>query len=119
MKKILMIDDAKEASWIEKKWDEESPINYTESEVEIARTPEIGMQLLKEKDRWDLLLLDHDLGSKTTGYNILCWLEENPEYCPKNIKLITFNPSAGLKMELALQKMEERGITKYLGWQRR
>lgn len=119
MKKVLMIDDQKAPSWIEKpQRDCEDVETFTDEEVEIARTPERGFELLKEKGRWDLLLLDHDLGSDTTGYHILCWLEENPEYCPKEVKLITFNPSAGLKMDMCLKKMEERGNTKYLGWQR-
>jgi hypothetical protein len=46
----------------------------------VPRTFSEGIQALREGP-WDLLFLDHDLGDpnpRHTGYDILCWLEENP-----------------------------------------
>ena len=48
----------------------------------IARTYDEGIKALTEES-WDILLLDHDLGCfdengrEWTGYDILCFLEEN------------------------------------------
>jgi hypothetical protein len=82
----------------------------------IARTFERGIEMLKQK-RWDLLLLDHDLGclnnkgdcpppnkpcmkwkpdcESKTGYDIMLWLDENREHLPKEIRCISWNPVGG------------------------
>lgn len=113
--RILMIDDQKQPNFFYK-FGESGDEKYQEADVVIARTYKDGMKLLQEQ-KWDLVLLDHDLGGAQTGYDIVNWLEANPEKCPAKVGLITFNTSAGFKMEQALLKMEERGVTKYVGWQ--
>lgn len=60
----------------------------------VARTFDEGLQALQDYEV-SLLYLDHDLGSldvKETGYDIVCWLEQNPEYWPQEIIVITANP---------------------------
>ncbi len=49
----------------------------------IARTYDEGIRELTYNGPWDLLLLDHDLASfvngiEKTGYDVMCFLEENP-----------------------------------------
>ena len=90
-KKILLIDDTRNLSEI------------------IARTYDSGIFLL-QLYKWDLLLLDHDLGcfkdgKEYTGYDILCWLEEHPEHLPKEIKLVTKNPVGKKRMEQVIKKL--------------
>lgn len=59
------------------------------------------------------LSLDHDLGvDYENGYDVLLWVEEqvftNPEFPLPNIKIHTANPSARIKMELALKRILKR-----------
>jgi hypothetical protein len=63
------------------------------------------------------LSLDHDLGDPKvvgTGYDVLTWIEEriallnDAAFVPKNISLHTANPSARIKMELALKSIQRR-----------
>ena len=66
----------------------------------VARTFDDGIVALKEQ-KWDILYLDHDLGDSDpakTGYDILNWLEANPEYLPVEIFLVTQNPVGREKM---------------------
>jgi len=55
--------------------------------------------------------LDHDLGNDGvgTGYDVICALEilaqQEPFFVPPIIKIHTANPSARVKMELALQSI--------------
>lgn len=56
------------------------------------------------------LSLDHDLGvDYENGYDVLLWIEEqvftNPGFVLPNIKIHTANPSARIKMELALKRI--------------
>lgn len=74
----------------------------------IARTFDKGIEALHVLGPWDVLLLDHDLGDpdpKKTGYDILCWLEENPEFTPKNILLVTQNPVGREKMQPLVDRL--------------
>jgi hypothetical protein len=58
----------------------------------------------------DVISLDHDLGDAPgvgTGYEVLCWIEEqihtNPEFVPpKEIRIHTANPSARKKMTIGV-----------------
>jgi len=76
----------------------------------IARTYDSGIFLLT-LCKWDLLLLDHDLGCydengrEMTGYDILCWLEKYPALAPKEIKLVTDNASVINKMKQAIHSI--------------
>lgn len=74
-----------------------------------CKTYSEGIEALKS-ERWDIVYLDHDLGfyldgDERTGYDILCWLEQHPEYLPKEIIIVTMNPSGKERMELALKKL--------------
>lgn len=63
------------------------------------------------------LSLDHDLGDPKvvgTGYDVLTWLEEqvaligDAHFVPQVINIHTANPSARIKMELALKNIRRR-----------
>ena len=102
---VLLIDDERTVEFIEK--------TYGLVPSRIARTFSEGIQALKES-RWDILLLDHDLacydeeGNELTGYKVLLFLEENPEFMPKQVKIITSNASARIKINLALEAIKKR-----------
>lgn len=75
----------------------------------VARSYFEGILML-QSEPFGLLLLDHDLGDyyngkEYTGYDILCWLEQNQQYLPEEIVLVTDNPSARKKMQLVIDKM--------------
>jgi len=64
---------------------------------------------LLEKEEWDWLFLDHDLGGEimvpsesNTGYAVAVWLEEHPERKPQHIILHSMNPVGREKMQRAL-----------------
>lgn len=81
----------------------------------LARTYHDGIRALKFYPKWDELYLDHDLGAvqtqftesgrELTGYDVLCFLEENPEYLPKEIILVTSNPVGREKMQKLIEKL--------------
>jgi hypothetical protein len=82
----------------------------------LARTYVDGIAALTHLGPWDELYLDHDLnairgclhpttGREMTGYDVVCFLEENPQLRPKIVKLVTSNPSGRIKMVAALKKM--------------
>lgn len=61
----------------------------------------------------DILSLDHDLGifvdeKEETGYDVLCWLEQNLVYMPNEVLIHTANPVARRRMELVLSAIERR-----------
>ena len=70
----------------------------------------------------DIISLDHDLGDDFehgTGYNVICWIEEqihvNNEFIPPNdIRIHTANASARQKMENALKGIKSMLIRKSL-----
>lgn len=75
-----------------------------------ARTFDEGIKCLKE-EKWDKLYLDHDLGTEEngkTGYDILCFLEENPQYLPGTINIISLNGSGIERMRLVINKIYGR-----------
>lgn len=76
----------------------------------VARTYREGIEALSEQ-HWDLLYLDHDLGDfsgvggrELTGYDIACWLEQDPHFLPDRIEIVTNNPAGRRNIELALQR---------------
>lgn len=73
-----------------------------------ARDYKSGIAMLQMHGPWDALYLDHDLGEEKTGYDVMCWLEEHPEFMPKEIKFVTDNPVGRQKMEAALVAIRER-----------
>lgn len=94
--KTLLIDDLREI----------------EADV-VARSYDAGINALKNKGPFDLLLLDHDLGEDhldddghmKTGYGIMCWLEENQQYLPERIQLVTSNPVGRTKMQTVIDRL--------------
>ncbi len=77
----------------------------------IARTYDEGIDALENEGSFDILFLDHDLGCydengiETNGYHILCWLEENREYLPGKIVLVTANPVGRVRMIQVIKRL--------------
>lgn len=66
--------------------------------TQTARNYADGIAALQER-QWDVLYLDHDLGDfsgpngrERTGYDVVCWLEQNPEFMPKKVVVVSSNP---------------------------
>jgi len=73
-----------------------------------ARTFEDGISELKNNGPWDILYLDHDLGSvddEKTGYGILLFLEQNKNLLPEEIILVSANPVGVKRMKQILEKI--------------
>ena len=69
-----------------------------------------GINALTNMGPWDVLYLDHDLssyhdGCEFTGYDIMCFLEENTHLLPKKIELVTANPAGRKRMEMIIKKL--------------
>lgn len=118
--KVLLIDDLRMPSWIDKTYDDNGNVSekFSDDTTVIARTPEIGIHQLTNDGPWDVLLLDHDMGSSKTGYDVLCFLEENTHLLPKNIILVTANTSGGMKMQQCLERLKELGLIDGWDWRR-
>jgi hypothetical protein len=80
----------------------------------VARTYEEGVRALMALGHFDELYLDHDLcsvktcennGREMTGYDVVVFLEWNPEYRPGKVILVTQNPVGRQKMVEALKRM--------------
>ena len=85
--RILLIDDCRD------------PQSFAATHV--ARTFDEGLRMLRDEGPWDEVVFDHDLGDYNpahTGYDLLCWLEQNPEYVPKEISICTANSVGAAKM---------------------
>lgn len=77
----------------------------------IRREFDKGIKALKELGPIDVLYLDHDLGEEDpnkTGYGIMVFLEENPQYLPKEIVLVTSNPVGRQRMQVVIDKLYPR-----------
>lgn len=78
-----------------------------------VKTPSQAIELLKSGGI-DEISLDHDLGDDEkigTGYDVLVWIERQVivhGYIPPVIHIHTANPSARIKMELALESINKR-----------
>jgi hypothetical protein len=81
----------------------------------VARTFKAGIEALKSQ-RFDVLYLDHDLGDEgvpeKTGYDVINFLEANPEYLPGKIVLVTSNPVGRQKMQVVIDKLYNKGEMK-------
>lgn len=103
--KTLLIDDLRDVDFVNKNWN----VQVTD----VARTFAEGVESLKNGSV-DTLLLDHDLacfdseGTELTGYKIMLFLEENPEYLPKRIILVTSNPVGRAKMQTVIDKLFQK-----------
>ena len=83
----------------------------------IARTFEDGIKALKE-NKIDVLYLDHDLGfnhysnnysDEKTGYDIMCWLEQNQQYLPTTIVCVSANPVGAKRINQVIEKLYKGG----------
>lgn len=76
----------------------------------VARSYEDGLCALTQEGPWDILYLDHDLGDedpKKTGYGIMCFLEQFPQYLPGQVVLVTANPVGRQNMQRVLNKLDK------------
>jgi hypothetical protein len=77
----------------------------------VARTYNDGIKALTKEGPWETLLLDHDLGChdeegvEKTGYSIMCFLEENTQYLPNKIVIISSNPVGRQSMQVVIDKL--------------
>lgn len=75
-----------------------------------ARTFDDGIAALTNEGPWDVLLLDHDLGdfvigTERTGEHIMKFLEENPQYLPGSIRIVSSNPVGRQRMQVIINKL--------------
>lgn len=76
----------------------------------VCRTYDEGLSALKS-EKWQLLYLDHDLGCydengrEKTGYDIMCFLEEYPQYLPEKIMIVSSNPVGRKRMQVVIDKL--------------
>lgn len=112
--KIILVDDVREPEWIRNPLDEECR-SFKDIDVEIARNGEIGIQRLSE-EKFDMLLLDHDMGMGKNGMDVLKFLIENENQLPRMIFLVTANVVAGLRMHEMLKILHSEGKIEDFGW---
>lgn len=80
----------------------------------IARDAFDGMKQLAENGPWGMLMIDHDLatfdkdGKEVTGYDILCWLEQNEEFLPHKIVILSSNPVGRANMQRVIDSIRRR-----------
>ena len=101
MKKILILEDDIERV-------KQFSDNFIDAEMIFTTTPAEAISYL-QKEKFDYLFLDHDLGGTTyaesnenSGYAVAKWLEENPKYKPTYIILHSLNPQGVANMKAAL-----------------
>jgi len=95
--KILILEDNLERQ-------EQFIKNLVNHNITIVDDSKLAIEkLINEK--WDLLMLDHDLGGmvyvesgENTGYEVAKFLEENKQYMPINVIVHTLNPVGGQNM---------------------
>jgi DNA-binding NarL/FixJ family response regulator len=93
---VLLIDDVRSIEFIQK--------TYNIKVTEVARTYQEGIDKL-QSGNWDILCLDHDLGEKKSGYDIMNYLETYQEYLPKKIVLVTSNPVGRGRMQMVIDNL--------------
>ena len=94
--------------------DERDPSDfYTFEDIpfQVVRTVKEFKKVLEKETEVDIISFDHDLGTSKTGYDALCWLEEQVflgNIIVKEISIHTANPGALMKMFQAAKKITER-----------
>lgn len=78
-----------------------------------ARTFDDGIAALTKEGPWDMLLLDHDLGdfiigTERTGEHVMKFLEENPQYLPGSITIVSSNPVGRQRMKVIIDKLYQK-----------
>jgi len=76
-----------------------------------------AIKALTHMDKFDLLYLDHDLASydpatnrEYTGYDVVLFLEANPQFLPKDVQIVSSNPVGRQKMGAVLSHIYGRQI---------
>lgn len=102
--RVLLIDDTRDETNVNRRIDL------------IARNFWTGIDALTKMGPWDLVLLDHDLntfypdGKELTGYDIVNYLENNPQFLPADIQLVSSNPPGRARMGQVLSRLYGREI---------
>lgn len=103
--KVLLIDDTRA---------EDAPNILRKIDL-IARTYWAGIGALTKFEKWDILLLDHDLnsfdaatGREYTGYDIMCFLEANQEFLPGKIEIVSSNPVGRKRMQMVIDQLYKK-----------
>lgn len=101
--RILLIDDVRLPSYVQGTYGIDLEAT---AEWHVAKNYEEGVSLLRQGG-WDMLCLDHDLGNETakTGYDVMCFLEENTQYLPKEIFIVSANPVGRKRMQQVIDKL--------------
>lgn len=73
-------------------------IGYT-----VVKTYEEAIELLKT-GKVEKASLDHDLGTEKTGYDVICWMEENNVWPRNGVIVHSQNPVGKQKMEVVVKK---------------
>ena len=80
----------------------------------VCRNFQAGIMQLREGPPFAKLYIDHDLasydenGKEQTGYHLMCWLEENIRYAPKEIICVSANPVGKAKIEQVIRNIYRR-----------
>lgn len=104
--RVLLIDDIRGTAYME--------LFHGITVTQIATNYQSGVQALSQDGPWDLLCLDHDIaswdeqGKELTGYSVMVFLEENPQYMPKDIFFVTSNPVGRDNMQRVLKAIKAR-----------
>lgn len=91
----LFLDDIRVPTWAEHHRD---PKDWT-----VVRTYEEAVELLKTGDVVEATL-DHDLGQDVTGYDLVCWMEENNVWPREGTRVHSANPSGSAAMRRVIRK---------------
>lgn len=100
---ILLIDDQRTKEFIK--------ATYGLDVTKVAADYFDGIKELQFGAPWDILLLDHDLGTynvdgkELNGTHIMDFLEANPDLLPKKIVLVTSNPVGRKNMQAIIDKI--------------
>lgn len=106
MKRYLLIDDLRPVSVVKD--------NGKSAFITVARTYADAINALADQPPFDEIYLDHDLGCfgadgrEYTGYDVICWLEQNPDKIPKKFTLVTSNPVGRQRMQQVIDRMQGR-----------
>jgi CheY-like chemotaxis protein len=98
---VLLIDDKPESKSFDVHIDQ------------VARTYNEAIKALQER-RWDLVLLDHDLGDfdeqgkERHGHSIATWIEEHVQYLPRRLVAVSRNPYGAQQIEAAFESAQRR-----------
>jgi hypothetical protein len=82
--------------------DVRDPVEYGHINYVWVKTAEEAIELLK-KEKIKIASLDHDLGTEKTGYNVVCWMEENNVW-PEKTFVHSQNPVGKQKMLVAINR---------------